>query len=223
MSRAAELGRRARRDAGAGAAARAATAQRTSRRRRHAGAGAAAARELAATRAYLRLATDLSKGVLKPPSWSRTSAAAVRARRRRRCWLPSGRAGRGGACRASSRGDPDYARLVAEKARLEAIGRTDSWGPAVGGGETLHPGETDPRVAELRIRLARLGYLVPTTDTAGADFDRRPAADAVKRFQLDYGLNDDGVVGAMTLVGDQRADRDAAGAGGGQPRADALD
>ena len=90
-------------------------------------------------------------------------------------------------------------RLVAEKARLEIMGRTDSWGPAVAEGPTLHPGDSGPRVAELRARLARLGYVVPTAEAAGDGFDDG-LAQAVEQFQRDYGLNDDGVVGAMTLA-----------------------
>ena len=93
----------------------------------------------------------------------------------------------------------DYARLVSEKARLEIIGRTDTWGPAVAEGPTLHPGDSDPRVAELRARLARLGYVVPAQEVVGSEFDDSLAA-SVEQFQRDYGLNDDGVVGAMTLA-----------------------
>ena len=163
-----------------------------------AGADAAAARELAATQAYLRLATDLSKGVLKPSAVVEDISRKPSAPPPAALLAALGTQPVAEAVQGFEPQDPDYARLVAEKARLEIIGRTDSWGPAVGDGETLHPGEADPRVAELRIRLARLGYLVPTTDTAGADFDAG-LAEAVKRFQLDYGLNDDGVVGAMTL------------------------
>ena len=75
----------------------------------------------------------------------------------------------------------------------------ESWGPAVPDGPTLHPGETSPRVADLRTRLARLGYVVPDSELAGTAFDDL-LADSVRHFQRDYGLNDDGVVGAMTLA-----------------------
>ena len=94
--------------------------------------------------------------------------------------------------------DPDYARLVAEKARLDAQADSASWGPEVSDGATLHPGESGSRVAELRGRLARLGYLVPSAEVVGTDYDPDLQA-AVEAFQRDYGLNDDGVVGARTL------------------------
>jgi murein L,D-transpeptidase YcbB/YkuD len=94
---------------------------------------------------------------------------------------------------------PDYRRLIAEKARLEAQARTASWGPAVPDGPTLHPGDSGPRVADLRARLARLGYGALSGETVDPQFD--PALEAaVQDFQRDYGLNDDGVVGAMTLA-----------------------
>ena len=54
-------------------------------------------------------------------------------------------------------------------------------------------------MAELRARLARLGYVVPAEAAAGTGFDDG-LAQAVAAFQRDYGLNDDGVVGAMTLT-----------------------
>ena len=108
---------------------------------------------------------------------------------------------------------PDYRRLVAEKARLEALARTRRWGPAVADGPTLHPGDTGPRVAELRARLARLGYVRRPSGEPGPGFDAA-LTQAVQRFQRDHGLNDDGVVGRNDAGGDQRAGRDAAGAGG---------
>ena len=50
----------------------------------------------------------------------------------------------------------------------------------------------------MRGRLARLGYLEPTAEAASPHFDDALVA-AVEAFQRDYGLNDDGVVGALTL------------------------
>ena len=158
----------------------------------------AAEREVAATRAYLGFARDVSRGVVAPGSvypeiQDRPAAqppAALLARLNGGP-LPDVLAGLQPA-------DPDYARLVAEKARLELLAQGASWGPEVAQGPTLHPGEDDPRVAALRARLARLGYVVPTDAAAGTGFDAS-LQQAVEAFQRDYGLNDDGVVGAMTL------------------------
>jgi murein L,D-transpeptidase YcbB/YkuD len=155
-------------------------------------------REVAATRAYLRLAADLSAGVLKPSAINPDIAwqpqrpvpaellAALDARP-----LPE-------VLRGFEPTDPDYRRLVEEKARLEAELQAASWGPEVADGPTLHPGDVGPRVTELRGRLARLGYLVPAGEPNPA-FDA-PLAEAVERFQRDYGLAPDGVVGKMTLA-----------------------
>jgi murein L,D-transpeptidase YcbB/YkuD len=157
------------------------------------------AREVALMRAYLAYAGDLSGGVIDPSavdaditrSPSRPPAAVLLA--------PLATTPVAEALAGLEPADPDYRRLIAEKRRLEEQARTASWGPAVADGPTLHPGDLDPRVAELRARLARLGYLAPEGDAADPRLD--PALEAaVKRFQADHGLIDDGVVGKATLA-----------------------
>jgi murein L,D-transpeptidase YcbB/YkuD len=154
---------------------------------------------VAATVAYLRFAGDLSGGLLIPskinPNMTRqpnrpTPAAMLAA-------LPGGALPE--VLQQFEPSSPDYRHLVAEKQRLEEQARTESWGPAVSDGPTLHPGERGPRVSELRTRLARLGYLAPDSEAVDSVFDPS-LEEAVRRFQSDYGLNDDGVVGAMTLA-----------------------
>ncbi len=63
---------------------------------------------------------------------------------------------------------------------------------------TIHPGESSARVADLRGRLARLGYVQPSDEVVGLDYDDG-LQQAVERFQRDNGLNDDGVIGSLTL------------------------
>lgn len=160
---------------------------------------APAALEVAASRAYLTFAHDVSGGIVRPNAVSpeyvdrkpvRPEPSALMAR------LAAEPVA--GILRSLEPKAPDYGRLKAEKARLEALAGTESWGPEVTDGETLHPGESDPRVAELRGRLARLGYVEPTGEVASPVFDDALVA-AVETFQRDYGLNDDGVVGSLTL------------------------
>ena len=103
-------------------------------------------------------------------------------------------------CSGLEPADPDYGRLIAEKARLEALARTASWGPEVAGRRDAAPGRDDPRVAELRGRLARLGYVGARRRARRAATSTPGWSTRSKRFQRDYGLNDDGVVGAMTLA-----------------------
>lgn len=159
----------------------------------------AGAREVAAMRAYLALATDLSSGVLVPskvnPEISR------RPERPKPAALLARLDGKplGEVLRDLRPQSPDYGRLVAEKARLEDLMAASAWGPVVSDGSTLHPGETSARVTELRARLARLGYGAVGEEGPEGAFDAG-LQEAVERFQRDYGLNDDGVVGAMTLA-----------------------
>ncbi len=158
-----------------------------------------ARREVAATRAYLLYATDLSKGVVVPSAIVDDITIRPVAPAPAALLAALGTAPVSEVLKGLQPQDPDYARLVQEKARLEAAGRTGSWGPEVAEGPTLHPGEAGPRVADVRARLARLGYLAPTAEVAGPEFDDG-LTQAVAHFQGDYGLNADGVVGAMTLA-----------------------
>ena len=159
-----------------------------------------AEREAAATAAYLRYATDLSAGIVEPVSLDpeyigrkpeRPAPGALLAA------LDTGPLPQ--VLRGLEPGDPDYRRMVEEKLRLESLAGTGSWGPEVADGATLHPGDDDPRVAELRARLARLGYLPASGEAVAPQFDAGLQA-AVERFQGEYGLVDDGVVGKATLA-----------------------
>jgi len=159
----------------------------------------APAREATLMRAYLAFAGDLATGVIDPADVDaditrkpvRPPATALLAP------LSAGPVPE--ALAALEPSDPDYRRLVEEKRALEAQARTASWGPSVSEGPTLHPGDSGPRVAELRARLARLGYLAPGGETVDPRFDAALEA-AVKAFQDDHGLVGDGVVGKGTLA-----------------------
>ncbi len=157
-----------------------------------------ALREVAASRTYMRYGSDLSGGILTP--WridpdidvkpSRVTASLLMARLNGQ---PIDRI-----LASLEPSDPDYRRLIAERERLEGLTQSNAWGPEVAAGPSLHQGETDPRIAGLRTRLARLGYGVPTDAVADSTFDAG-LAQSVMNFQRDHGLNADGVVGAHTL------------------------
>jgi murein L,D-transpeptidase YcbB/YkuD len=95
---------------------------------------------------------------------------------------------------------PYYVRLRDALARYRAIGDSGGW-PLVPAGAALAPGNSDPRVAALRARLAATGDIASGAGAAAgasAQYDDSLAA-AVRRFQARHGLAEDGVVGARTL------------------------
>ncbi len=88
----------------------------------------------------------------------------------------------------------EYNRLMAERMRLEQERARGGWGEAVRA-EKLEPGQQGPAVIALRNRLVAKGYL-PRTATVSYD---GAVTRAVQSFQIDHGLNADGVAGPATL------------------------
>lgn len=71
------------------------------------------------------------------------------------------------------------------------------WQP-IPAGPTLHPADADARVTALEEHLIATGYLAP--DARGDGLTYHPAlAAAVRAFQRQHGLQDDGIVGPATL------------------------
>jgi murein L,D-transpeptidase YcbB/YkuD len=89
---------------------------------------------------------------------------------------------------------PEYARLLSEKTRLEALIAAGGWGTEVPVAP-LEPGQSGAPVTALRDRLIDMGWLAPT---ASASYDAA-LADALRRFQGAHGLQADGVAGEGTL------------------------
>ena len=90
----------------------------------------------------------------------------------------------------------EYAQLLDLKKELETLISSEGWGPQVRTGKTLRPGNTGDRVAALRVRLNQRGY---TLEDLTSRFYDDALVEAVKLFQIDYGLNSDGLVGPQTL------------------------
>lgn len=68
-------------------------------------------------------------------------------------------------------------------------------------GRLLKPDMQDPRVPALRERLAADGYLPsPLQPSVSTDVYDEALADAVRRFQLRHGLQNDGLIGKDTLT-----------------------
>lgn len=90
---------------------------------------------------------------------------------------------------------PEYAQLMRERLRLQALIAAGGWGMAVEA-DKLSPGDTGPALVALRDRLVAMGYLHrAVTGSYDADVQR-----AVQRFQLSHGLQADGVAGASTIA-----------------------
>ncbi len=89
---------------------------------------------------------------------------------------------------------PEYARLMKEKLRLEKLLASGGWGATVPG-RALKPGQSGPAVVALRNRLVRMGYL---RRSAARSYDT-DLQRAVQLFQIDHGLEPDGVAGGGTI------------------------
>ena len=90
-----------------------------------------------------------------------------------------------------------YEALQRELVRLREIERAGGW-PSVPGATTLRPGDGDPRVLALRARLTASGELVGGEGSEPARYDEGLVA-SVREFQLNHGLEPDGVTGPRTL------------------------
>lgn len=91
-----------------------------------------------------------------------------------------------------------YERMRAQLADLRRVAAAGGW-PRVPEGETLRPGDSDPRVAAMRARLVAAGDLTASAEPSEELFDES-LAEALRRFQARHGLDPDGVAGARTLA-----------------------
>jgi len=157
----------------------------------------AAEADVRITLAAVRLARDLRDGVTLPEKidrhWVATSAQDVGAVVARAAGSRDVEAG----LRTLAPQHPQYARLREALAHHRALAQQGPW-PAVP--ETLKvkkPGDVSPAIPALRARLAASGHLA----TAQGD-DRFDAGieQAVRQFQREQGLEDDGVPGKSTLA-----------------------
>lgn len=98
---------------------------------------------------------------------------------------------------------PYYTRLIAALRQLREVADAGGW-QAVPEGETLEPGDEDPRVAALRARLMA-GDDAEETRLAAQGRERMnlfddALAEAVQRFQTRHNLHEDGALGPNTLA-----------------------
>ncbi|MBN1141196.1 MAG: L,D-transpeptidase family protein [Deltaproteobacteria bacterium] len=92
---------------------------------------------------------------------------------------------------------PSYRRLVAALARYRDIAARGGW-PRIPDGAVVRPGDSDPRMPLLVVRLAISGDLAAGEEITFGALDA-PLRRALIRFQERHGLEGDGVLGAKTL------------------------
>jgi L,D-transpeptidase YcbB len=153
--------------------------------------------ELALSQSYLKLARDLSAGRTSP-SLNATSTIIERKVIDPKKWLDIARnSGTASAIQALRPRHPQYGKLrqlLATYRNLESLG---GWEP-IGAGPALKPGMRDGRVAAMRASLAARGY--KGLSSADASLYDPSLLNAVKTFQLNNGVEDDGVVGKGTVA-----------------------
>lgn len=98
---------------------------------------------------------------------------------------------------------PEYTRLMRAKLHLEELIDRGGYGATVQAG-ALSPGTTGNAVVQLRNRLMAMGYL---QRSATATYDAR-LQQAVVEFQLDNGIEADGVAGSETIQAINRSASD---------------
>ena len=91
-------------------------------------------------------------------------------------------------------GSADYANLLMLHEKYRSLAASGGWGPKVEA-EGLKWGASGPDVVALRNRLIRMGYLPRIAETTYG----QAITLAVRRFQLDHGLEADGLAGPLTI------------------------
>lgn len=88
-----------------------------------------------------------------------------------------------------------YRQLYAAKRELQKVAEKGGYGPSIPEGPTMRPGAKGKRVNALIARLKVMGYFKGQTPDAYT----KDVQIAVARYQLDNGMNYDGIVGPATL------------------------
>lgn len=144
--------------------------------------------------AYLAYAQDLTSGVLTPSKIESTIVREIKQHDHGE--MMAGIAGADPAKYIAGLApqNPQYAQLQRTKIEIEAALATTGWGDTVPGGK-LVPGSKGAPVIALRNRLQAMGYLGRSA-TAEYDADLQTA---VQQFQIDMGIQSDGIAGEGTL------------------------
>lgn len=143
---------------------------------------------------FLKYARDIQTGILVPSRVDDGLVREVPLRPRKATLTAFSKSSAKGFLKALPPKSAEYARLMKEKMRFERIIGGGGWGAEVSS-NSLKPGESGNSVLQLRNRLIAMGYLDRTPTN---EYDNAMIA-AVKAFQSDHGLADDGVAGPRTM------------------------
>ncbi len=151
--------------------------------------------EVETTRRFLQYADDIQSGILNPSRISKDMYVIPPRRDRLAQLVAFSKSSPAAYFRALPPQQPEYGRLLKEKARLERILGQGDWGPKVNA-KKLQPGDSGAQVTAMRNRLAAMGYKGMGISPDYNDEMTR----AVQAFQTDRGLNPDGVAGQSTIA-----------------------
>ena len=93
--------------------------------------------------------------------------------------------------------DSEYRAL--SEAYLAANGNTAPQAPTITLTDSIHPGDSNPRVTEIARQLVDDGYLSRKPEGETSAIYSPAIEDAVKALQRDYGIREDGIIGPNTL------------------------
>lgn len=93
---------------------------------------------------------------------------------------------------------PDYADLMRELSEYRVIAEYGGWGEIKAGGK-IDPGDSDPRIVQIRSRLEATGDLKNLNDMDSELYDASLEKD-VRFFQDRHGLENDGIIGKGTFA-----------------------
>ena len=150
--------------------------------------------EVEMSRLFLAYARHVQSGILTPKRVDSGIQRDAPLRSRKALLEGFAKSSPAGFLKALTPKSPEYARLMKEKLRLEKLLASGGWGATVPG-RALKPGQSGDGVVALRNRLVRMGYL---RRSAARSYDT-DLQRAVQLFQIDHGLEPDGVAGDGTI------------------------
>jgi L,D-transpeptidase YcbB len=158
-----------------------------------------AAREAALTAAALSFAAALAQGVVDPAELHDIYTVP-----RPEADLPAGlnqalRQGRLGEWLSGLAPQSAEYRAISSAYQRWSKAAGDAANDAISSGDLIRAGDRDPRVPQIARALARSGYLDGPVQADGNLYSQA-VADAVSRFQDDFGIAVDGVVGPDTIA-----------------------